>query len=122
MVEYEAEKEAIDDVIDTYGTDTILATQASETYNEDTGTSETYNTGVTIKGVVYNYFTGRIEWSQYGNVELGDLNLVVKGDNTIKEKDRITYNSVNYLVKEVNSLPLGDTVLAILLVLIEEFD
>lgn len=120
MATFTDEQNSVNSIIDDYGTTVTLATQATETYSEDTGWSEGYNTGTSIEAVPYNYFTGRVNYQEYGNLDLGDVNIVIKGDVTVAEKDKVTYLGTDYFVSAVNPLPLGDTELAQILALNEK--
>jgi len=120
MAEFTDEQNSVNSIIDDYGTSVTLATQSTETYSEDTGWSEGYNAGSTIQGVPYNYFSGFTNYQEYGNLDLGDTSIVVKGDVTVSEKDKVTYQSTDYFVSSVNPLPLGDTKLAQILILKEK--
>lgn len=112
MVEYPDEKAAVDELIETLGTDITYYSQTTETYSEDTGWSEGFSASSSIKAATYNIFGNFVSYQQQGNLDSGALNLVIKGDQSMSEKDKVVYADKIYTVTSINPLPIGETTLA----------
>ena len=120
MPAFTEKRDKVDDVIDTYGTTAVLNSVSSETYDEDTGWTTNTSAGVSFNCIPYNQFTSFKNYQAFGNLNLGDVNLIVKGTLTITAKDKVTYDGATYTVESVQPLPLGSTALGKIVIMNEE--
>jgi hypothetical protein len=72
----------------------------------------TYSTGVTLTAVPYNLISSRQSFEKFGNLQEGEVDLVVPYTSTIGVNDRITFNGVVYFVKEREEYTVSDGVVA----------
>jgi len=71
----------------------------------------TYETPVVVTAVPYSQITNR-SWESFGDLQDGELDMVIPYDQTIDVKYKITFDSVDYLVLLVEKFPMNDTNLA----------
>jgi hypothetical protein len=121
MVEYNDEKDSVDELLEILGTDVIIFSQSTEAYSEDTGWSEEFANSQTIRAAPYNVLGNYQSYQPFGNQPTGSLNLIIKGDQDLKEKDKLLYDSKIYTVASINPLPIGETTLAKLVRFDEQF-
>jgi len=105
-------QETISAVIEKYGEQIVVTPLDSETYSEDTGWTSVDGTSKTIYAVPYEVFTGRVQFIQAGNNNTADTQLIIKGTDSVSEKDTFVYRSKTFRITSVNPLPLEGTDLA----------
>lgn len=75
----------------------------------------TYTT--TTTGLPYNIFSGRFDKKEVGDINEGDLTLILKNDETIHTEESniryiVTYNSIDYDVTSVEHLKVDGSIVA----------
>lgn len=93
--------------IERHGQNIVLSHQATPSYSEDTGWSTSESSSETIKAIPYDNVYSRILFREYGNLSVGDINFILKGEQSVADKDLIAYNNKNYVVTEVTRLPFS---------------
>lgn len=100
-------------VIEKFGENITLVSTTGDTYSEDTGWTSGTGASVVTKAIPYDYFSGNLDFKSFGNLDKGDIRLIIPGTVTIAEKDTFTYDSKSYIVTRVNPLPFEGVELGI---------
>lgn len=88
--------------------------EGSITFGGYSGASDTYSTGVSIVAVPYNNISKTVKFESFGDINEGEMDIVLRYDTTVKPKDKITIMSQDLYVKEVKPIPLNGGIAAIL--------
>lgn len=86
-----------------------LSAQTTDKWGDET---PTYGSGTTITVVPYNYIPSRNNYQPFGDLQENQLAIVVEYDTTVAESDRITYDSTQYKVIEIEDYVYDDAVIA----------
>lgn len=91
---------------------TVVITPASSTVIDKWGDATiTDGTPVSVTAIPYSAITSR-SWESFGDLEDGMLDMVLSYDTTINVTDKVTFDSVDYLIIQVEKFPMNDTNLA----------
>ena len=99
-------------VFDRIGSSATLQTVASSTIDKWGDATPTYNTGVSITYVPYNFIAGRENHLQFGDLKENETDAVLPYTVSFNVKDKITFDGVDYQVEEKESFPFADGNLA----------
>jgi len=75
-------------------------------------TTPTYASSVDITVVPYNLIKSAESFHSFGDLQSGEVDVVVPYDTTVSKKDRLTFKTVPYLVKEHEDYIILDGVAA----------
>jgi len=106
-----------------FDTGAVLRSSATlYTYSEGTGSfggyndsDATYSTGTSIACVPYNNIPNNLNVQSFGDMQEGDMFLVVRYNTTVNVRDKITFNGNNYKVQEIKEIPINDGIAGIIL-------
>jgi len=102
----------ISNAIDTYGS-TITITPITITTNTRGDDTESAGTPVVTVAVPFNYFDFMYAFQKFkANMNQGEVSIIIKDSETIDEEDKITYNSKDYSIREIQPFEIQDVVLA----------
>lgn len=95
-------------------------------YNISTSTTDkwgdatvTYSSGTSVTLVPWNYMYQKEEDNPFGELTKGEVDIAVPYGTTVSSGDKITYNSKDYVVRDVEKFELKDALLVIALRLAE---
>lgn len=99
-------------------------THTSQTVSLDTGgysgATVTQTGATSIYAVPYGYFKNKTNFHVSGDVDTGDVLLVVADNVTINPTDSITYNGEQFNVRRVKPIPFNELIMAQIIVLSKE--
>lgn len=72
----------------------------------------TYGTSTALTAVPYNLVSSREAYNTFGDLQEGDTDMVVPYTSVLGTKDRITFNGVQYYVKQIEQYIISDGVVA----------
>jgi len=78
------------------------------------GQTQSEGTVDNAAGVPYNLFANRVNYQGFGNLNEGDMDCVFRYDVSINIGDKVTFNSVDYIVTQIKQIPVNDGVAAII--------
>ena len=91
-------------IFDDIGSDLVIKTITTTTDKWGDAT-ETTTASTTVKAVPYNTMYSMREYQPFGILQAGETDLVVPYNATLNTKDKVTYNSNDYLVQQIEELP-----------------
>ena len=104
---------------------TCTITPISRTEGEYGGyeaATDTEGTENAVKCVPSGLVNTRVVLHGLGKIEEGELRLFVPPDTTVDENDKVTFNSVDYIVRVIETTPINDVVPFKSLTLVKEVD
>jgi len=102
-----------EEIFDVIGKTVTLVTVGSKVYNERGEEEDSTNVSTDITAVPYNIVNDRQSHQQFGEIEEGDLDMVVRYDQTIEIDNLVVIDSDTFKVKEVQKNYLPDNVATI---------
>ena len=112
---YESVRNKLDiKVFAKFGKTVTFITKSSPTYNSRGELISETATSSDLVIVPYNFVGNRQTYEKFGNMEEGEFDAAVRWDTTIAVDDEITFNSVNYKVKEIAEEYLKEIVVIII--------
>ena len=102
-------------IFDALGSTAVRTPFVSATYDKWGDKTDTTGTNENITVVPYNYLVKNEDYQPFGELVDGETMMAVTYDQTINQKDTITYDSKTFIVKEIEHFPLdGGNVLQVL--------
>lgn len=83
-------------------------TEASTSDGGYSGTAYTDGTTSTIRIFMANNFPYKTNLERFGELRSGEIRVVVKGDQSVDNNDKITINSQVYYVREIREIRQND--------------
>jgi sporulation protein YlmC with PRC-barrel domain len=102
-----------EEIFDTIGKSVTLVTIGSEEYNDRGELEDSTNVSTTIIAVPYNIVNDRQSNQQFGEMEEGDMDMVLRYDQVVAIDDYFIIDSQDYKVKEIQKNYLPDNVATI---------
>jgi len=94
---WEIAKKDFSDILEDIGEDVTLYRSTKTISNVSGGETISFGSAETIKGI-FQINTNEFVYSKEGIVQMGDATLWVYSSHSINDEDKITYNSVDYIV------------------------
>lgn len=94
------------------GSTVVLSALTSESTDKWGDATPTYAAGTNVTAVPYDYVVDRLNYQPFGDLREGEVVMIFKYDQALDTDDKITYNSVDYQVLEVEDFPYNDGILA----------
>lgn len=69
-------------------------------------------TAVSTYGVPARYFPNSLEWLKPGDLKTGDMRLILKSSETVTTDSKITFNGMDWSVKEIKDIFFNDVSIA----------
>lgn len=95
-------------VFNKLGSEITVENYSSATKDKWGDGAPSYSAGDTVKAVPYNYVKEALKWESFGDFQQGDVAIVVPHTTTVTLKDRITYDSQTWYVRELEEFVMGD--------------
>ncbi len=89
-------------------------TGASSGYEQPT---EAEGTDVTVDCVPSNYIKTRIGLEKMGDLQEGEIRVLIRDDQTIDTNDKVTFKSQSYLIREEKNIFFNEVIIAKSLIL-----
>jgi hypothetical protein len=105
-------QQKVSDVIDKYGESITITYLTGQTYSEDSGWSNTTSSTASSTVIPYDYFSGNVNYKDFGNLREGSIRLIAKGTVSLAEKNTFSYRTKTYQITKVNPLPFEGVFLA----------
>jgi len=102
-----------EEIFEVIGKTVTLVTEGSEVYNERGELENTTNVTTSIIGVPYNITNARQTHQSFGEIEEGDMDMVLRYDQAIAIDNKVIIDSQTYKVKEIQENYLPDNVATI---------
>lgn len=74
-------------------------------------TDVAYGTATDLTIVPWFHVKGREEFESFGDLKTGEMDIAIKHDQTINVNDRIVFDSITYLIKDIEHYQLKDAIL-----------
>ena len=101
-------------VFSPYGISVTFKKKSSPVYNSRGEESSVTTTSSTFLIVPYNVMADRQSFEKFGNLNEGDFDAAVRYDTDISIDDEVTFNGVDYKVKEIGEEYLKEIVVIII--------
>lgn len=101
----------------------ITFTPITRTQGADGGyeeVTETSGTQRTIYSIPSEYVSERVEYVKFGDLRTGESRMLIRDDETIDTNDKVTFDSQDYDIKEVQPIYFNDVVICKELILSEK--
>lgn len=85
--------------------DVVRYPYSSQTISKWGDATVTYGTTATVKAVPYSMIDKRKDYQPFGDVQKGEVIMAFKHNQTLTEKDKITFDSKTYYIKEIEKFP-----------------
>lgn len=69
--------------------------------------TDSWGTAVTITIIPYNYITSRLNYQPFGDLREDEVVIIISYDTTLNENDKVTYESTDYRVVEIEKFVFG---------------
>jgi hypothetical protein len=102
---------------------TVIFTGSSRSegaYGGYEAATETDSAALTIYCVPYRYFKTKYIQDMMGNFDAGDETIVIKGTETVDKYTKVTFQDIEYEIKEIKPLFINDTTVAQVITLSKE--
>ena len=76
-----------------------LVSPSTDKWGDNTAS---YSAGASIDVIPFTYVSGRNNYQPFGDLQEGDVDLVVKYSVTVTIRDKITFNSTPYFIAEID--------------------
>lgn len=104
-------QEDLESLYEELGSTVTLTPYSSGTVDKWGDKTPSYDTPVNITAVPYSSITNR-SWESFGDLEDGMLDMVISYDQSVNIKDKITFDSVDYIIIQIEKFPMNNTNLA----------
>ena len=74
--------------------------------------AEAYASGTTVTVVPFNYMSSDLTYEPFGNLQAGEVAIIGKYSDTFQPRDKVTYDSSDYFVKQIEKFVYDDGVIA----------
>lgn len=92
---------------------TITRTPFSSTSLDKWGDGTvTYGTAESVTAVPYDYIRDREFFGSFGELKEGEVIIIFKHDQSLSKEDKISFDSKNYRIKEIEHYYYNDGVIA----------
>ncbi len=99
-------------IFDIVGSSATLERLASSSTNKWGDMTPTYSSPVTITVVPYNTITNDETFQAFGDLQSGETDMILSFDTSFSVKDKLTFDSVVYLIKQKEKFPFQNGNLA----------
>ena len=82
----------------------------------------TYSASESITVVPYGYINKKANFQPFGNVQAGSLLMAIQYEQSMDEKDKITYDNKTLFVRQIEKFPLQNALLVKVIELVEELN
>ncbi len=107
-------------IFDRLGSSVNRTPYASQTLSKWGDSTITYDSPETIKAIPYSEIDKRKEEQPFGELQEGEVIMAFKWNQSINEKDKIAFDSKNFLVRQVEKFPLQDGFIVKIVFLVEQ--
>lgn len=87
-------------------------TEGSASFGGYSDADATYSSGTVYAGVPYNNIPKQFSVQPFGDLQEGDMFLVVRYDTPLEIKDKVSFNSITYFVQQVKEIPINNGIAA----------
>lgn len=99
-------------VFNKLGSNLVWQAHSSSSIDKWGDNTITYASSTTLKAVPYNLISSRENYVAFGDLKEGEVDIVVPYTSVIGVKDKITFNGVQYFVKDIEQYIISDGVVA----------
>lgn len=71
----------------------------------------TYDSNQNITAIPYNLIANREDFQPFGDMDDGDVIMAFRYNQSLSTRDKITFDSKTYLIKQIEKIPLNDVFL-----------
>jgi len=81
-----------------------------------------YDSTINVTAIPYSYIDKKTDFQPFGDLQDGEVIMAFKYTQSLNEKDKITFDSKTFLVRQVEKFPLADGVIVKIAKLVEQLN